>query len=126
MSDNPNKAPKVDLDLVAGEAFVRIAFNENESTTEFTCGIFPSCRSEDPDFDEKEHIDPDMMLSLCIAGIANLLQNDPDTLMQAGMAYIAEGNDVFDIIVDEEDTQFYDNLTEEQMQLLKMQVQGEA
>jgi len=42
------------------------------------------------------------------------------------MKYISEDNEVFDIIVNTEDTQFYSSLTEEQMQLMSMTAQGEA
>lgn len=128
MSDTKdyNKQPKIELNLLPGESFVRVAYNEQTGCTEFTCGIYPSMRSEDEDFDSDSEIDPDMMLSMCIAGIAHFLQYDPDTLMRAGGAYIAEGNEVFDLIVDQEDTEYYSNLTEEQMQLLNMQVKGEA
>lgn len=126
MSNEENKQPKIELNLIPGEAFIRLAFNEETSSTEFTVGLFPSERSEDVDFDDEVDIDPDTMLTLCSAGLAYFLQYDTDTLMKAGMKYISEDNEVFDIVVNTEDTQFYSNLTEEQMQLMSMAVQGEA
>lgn len=125
-SNEENKQPKVELNVIPGEAFIRIAFNESTSATEFTCGLFPSDRAEDVDFDEEEDFDPDTMLSLCTAGLAYFLQYDSETLMKAGMKYISEGNEVFDIIIDTKDTEFYQGLTEEQMQLMSMAAQGEA
>lgn len=126
MSNEENKQPKIELNLIPGEAFLRLAFNEDTSSTEFTVGLFPSERVKDADFDDEVDIDPDTMLTLCSAGLAYFLQYDTDTLMQAGMKYISEDNEVFDIIVNTEDTQFYSNLTEEQMQLMSMTAQGEA
>lgn len=128
-SNTDNEASKqaqVELNVIPGEAFVRIAFNEVTSSTEFSCGIFPSGVSEEPDFDEDEDVDPDMMLSLCVAGISHFLQYDSDALMRAGMSYISKGHEVFDIIVDEEDLKYYEDLTEEQIQLMRMEPQGEA
>jgi hypothetical protein len=123
---NSSEQQAIPLDLVPGEAFVRIAIDEETGQTQFTCGLYPSNKTIEKDFDLETDIDPDMLLGVCIAGIAEMLMSDSDELIRAGMNYISSGDKVFDVIVDTEDQEYYQNLTEEQRRLMKMAVQGEA
>ena len=115
----------VNLDLAPGEAFLRVSVAEDGSTS-FACGFYPSNVNIEKDFDPSKDIDYDDMLAIFMSGIANLIQNDMDTILRAGLEYSIEGHKPFDFIVDSNDISYYENLTDKDLQLLRMDVEGEA
>ena len=115
----------VNVDLAPGEAFFRVSVDE-DGATRFACGLYPSNNSIEKDFDDETDLNYDDMLTIFMSGISNLIQNDMDEIMRAGMQYIVEGYKPFDFVVSPEDVDYYQGLTPEQMDLLRMDVEGEA
>jgi hypothetical protein len=115
----------VQLDLAPGEAFLRVNVNE-DGMTQFACGFYPRNSNIEKDFDPENDIDHDDMLAIFMSGIANLIQNDMDTILRAGLEYSIEGHRPFDFIVSPDDLSYYKNLTNEDLQLLRMDIEGEA
>lgn len=115
----------VSIDLEPGEAFLRLNVDE-EGATNFSCGFYPSNMNIEKDFDPEEDIDGDQLLTVFMAGMANLIQNDVESILRMGFEYLIAGNKPFDFIVDAEDVDYFNELSEEQLDLLRMDVQGEA
>lgn len=115
----------VNIDLAPGEAFFRVSVDE-DGATRFACGLYPSNNNIEKDFDEENDISYDDMLTVFMCGISNLVQNDMEEIMRAGMEYIVNGYKPFDFVVSEEDIDYYQGLTSEQLDLLRMDVEGEA
>jgi len=61
-----------------------------------------------------------------MAGITHMVREDMDAILHRGMESIIKGNKPFDFIVDPEDLEFYSGLSDEQLQLLRMDTEGEA
>lgn len=115
---------KIEMNLIRGEAFIRIAVDPETSHAKFMCGIYPSeSHTEDEGSDE---LNTDNMLGVLMAGLVSMIQNDMDELLHAGMQYLIEGNAPFDFIVSPDEMEYYDNLTESQKDLMRMKPQGEA
>jgi hypothetical protein len=55
-----------------------------------------------------------------------MVREDMDAILHRGMESIIKGNKPFDFIVDPEDLEFYSGLSDEQLQLLRMDTEGEA
>lgn len=115
----------VNLDLAPGEAFLRVSVSE-DGATNFACGFYPTNANIEKDFDPESDIDYDDMLAIFMSGIANLIQNDMDTILRAGLEYSVQGHKPFDFVVGSEDISYYENLTDEDLKLLRMDVEGEA
>lgn len=115
----------INLDLEPGEAFLRVSVDE-EGKTNFSCGFYPSNVNIDKEFDPSEDIDHDDMLAVFMAGIANMIQNDMDSILRSGFEHLIAGNKPFDFIVSPADVDYFDSLTEEQLKLLRMETVGEA
>lgn len=115
----------VNLDLEPGEAFLRVSVDE-DGVTNFSCGFYPLNMNIEKDFDPESDIDHDDMLAVFMAGISNMIQNDMDTILRMGFDHLLAGNKPFDFIVSPSDVDYFDNLTDEQLQLLRMETVGEA
>lgn len=115
----------VNLDLEPGEAFLRVSVDE-EGVTNFSCGFYPTNMNIEKEFNSEEDIDHDDMLAVFMAGLANLIQNDMDTILRSGFDHLIAGNKPFDFVVTPSDVDYFENLTTEQLQLLRMETQGEA
>jgi uncharacterized protein YjaZ len=115
----------VNLDLEPGEAFLRVSVDE-DGVTNFSCGFYPSNMNIEKDFDAKSDLDYDDMIAVFMAGLANLIQNDMDTILTSGFEHLLAGNKPFDFVVDASDAEYFSNLTEEQVKLLHMATKGEA
>lgn len=116
---------KIEMNLIRGEAFLRVAMDEDTGVARFTCGIYPSSFDAKED-NEKDELGTDHMLGVFMAGIVNMIQHDMDTILHAGMEYLIEGNAPFDFIVSPEDAEYFENLTSEQRDLMRMEPKGEA
>lgn len=108
---------RVPIDLEEGEAFFRMRLDDDGIPC-FTCGLFPE--------DESDELNNNEILTLFMAGMVSLLKNDVDVILSEGVKYLKEGNKLYDFIVDEEDQEYYGTLTDEQIELLNMDIQGEA
>ena len=117
---------KIEMNLIRGEAFIRIAVDPETSNAKFTCGIYPSDYGTDEETSKSGELSHDTMLGVLMAGIVSMLQDDMDDLLHAGMQYLIEGNAPFDFIVSAEEAQYYENLTEAQKELMRMIPEGEA
>jgi hypothetical protein len=115
----------VSLDLEPGEAFLRVSVDE-EGVTNFSCGFYPSNMNIEKDFNTEEDVDYDDMLAVFMAGISNMIQNDMDTILRNGFEHLVAGNKPFDFIVDPADVDYFDGLSDEQLELLRMETGGEA
>ena len=115
----------VPLDLEPGEAILRVSVEEDGATS-FSCGFYPTNMNIEKDFDSNSEIDHDDMLAIFMAGISNLIQNDMDTILRMGFEYMIAGNKPFDFIVNPDDIDYFEGLTDEQLKLLRMNVVGEA
>lgn len=115
----------VNLDLEPGEAFLRVSVDE-DGVTNFACGFYPTNMNIEKDFNPESDLDYDDMIAVFMAGMANLIQNDMDTILRMGFDHLLAGNKPFDFIVSPTDVDYFDSLTEEQLQLLRMDTQGEA
>jgi len=115
----------VNLDLEPGEAFFRVSVGD-DGATNFACGFYPSNVNIEKDFDPESDIDYDDMLAVFMAGIAYMVQEDMDTILRYGMEYVLKGGKPFDFVVSPTDVDYYEDLSDEQLQLLRMDTQGEA
>jgi len=115
----------VNLDLEPGEAFLRVSVDE-EGVTNFACGFYPSNMNIEKDFDPEKDIDYDDMIAVFMAGLSHLIQNDMDTILRNGFEHLLAGNKPFDFIVSPSDVDYFANLTDEQLRLLRMETVGEA
>ncbi len=115
----------VSVDLEPGEAFFRVSVDE-DGVTNFACGFYPTNMNIEKDFNAEEDIDYDDMLAVFMAGITHMVREDMDAILHRGMESIIKGNKPFDFIVDPEDLEFYSGLSDEQLQLLRMDTEGEA
>ena len=108
---------RVPIDLEEGEAFFRMRLDDDGIPC-FTCGLFPE--------DDSDELNNNEITTLLMAGMVSLLKNDVDVILSEGVKYLKEGNKLYDFIVDEEDQEYYGTLTDEQIELLNMDIQGEA
>lgn len=108
---------RVPVDLEQGEAFFRMRLDD-DGVPCFTCGLYPE--------DESDEFNNNEILTLFMAGMISLIKTDADAILSEGVMYLKEGNKPYDFVVTEEDEEYYGNLTNEQIELLNMDVQGEA
>ena len=115
----------VNLDLEPGEAFFRVKVDE-EGTTSFACGFYPTNMNIEKNFDHESDVDYDDMLAVFMAGITHMVREEMDHLLHMGMQSLLKGERPFDFIVSPSDVDYFSNLSEEQLKLLRMDTQGEA
>ena len=108
---------RLPVDLEQGEAFFRMRLDDDGIPC-FTCGIYPE--------DETNEFNNNELLTLFMAGMISLLKTDVDNILSEGVKYLQKGNRPYDFIVNKTDQEYYDNLSDEQLELLSMDTKGEA
>tara|TARA_R110000772_G_scaffold88703_2_gene184125 strand:+ start:363 stop:725 length:363 start_codon:yes stop_codon:yes gene_type:complete len=115
----------IPVELAPGEAFIRVKVDENGGTS-FSCGVYPTYSAKDLNLSEDLDVTQEEMLTLCMSGLANLIQTNMPLVLQSGVEYAMRGMQPYDFVVSLEEAKYFKKLTKEQRDLLNMVVEGEA
>ena len=110
------------IEVNKGEAVLKLAFTSS-STYKITCVANPLKDYTDPE-QEMDIDNPDFEMGIVMAGLIHMLQEDMGTLIEHGINFIESGQGPYTQLLSS--SLDFDLLTEEQLDLYRMETKGEA